>query len=523
MRPTIKPSAARLRLKHLGSFRFLSRLGKIAPCCPRFRRPSSFRGLGLVAGAVGFLAIVIEPVKAEIHAGPLVHEFGLTLAPGRRTEVLGPFFWSEQQETQRQFGFSPVFSYTKDTNIDSREFDFAYPILTYDRFGGEYRLQLFQVLSFSGGQDRDAGIARRFSLFPLYFQQRSADTNQNYTAVVPFYGTLKQRFMRDEIHFVLLPLYLQTRKRDVITDNYLFPFFHVRRGDGLSGWQFWPLVGREHKSVTTKTNVVDELEKVGGHEKFFALWPIYFNETTGIGTENPQKSNILLPLWSWQRSPQRDSTTYLWPLFTVTDDRQAKYREWDMPWPFVVFARGEGKTTDRVWPFFSQARGTNQETEFYLWPLYRRSRFHKEGYESERTRILFYLFQDSTENVPEQKQALRRTDLWPLFTARREHNGNERLQLLAPLESFLPNNKSIERNYAPLWSIWRSEKNAQTGAASQSFLWNLYRFERTPDTRKCSVFFGLFQYQRGPHGRHWRLFYIPLGKRTTTGPAVAKP
>ena len=42
---------------------------------------------------------------------------------------------------------------------------------------------------------------------------------------------------RDEIFFVMFPIYSQTRKKDVVTDNYLYPFFHLRHGDGLHGWQ----------------------------------------------------------------------------------------------------------------------------------------------------------------------------------------------------------------------------------------------------------------------------------------------
>ena len=110
---------------------------------------------------------------------------------------------------------------------------------------------------------------RRFTLFPIYFQQRSPDTNENYTALVPFYGHLKDRLFRDEIFFVMFPIYSETRKRDVVTDNYLFPFFDLRHGDGLHGWQFWPLVGAEHKDVTTRTNGFGETEIIGGHDKFF--------------------------------------------------------------------------------------------------------------------------------------------------------------------------------------------------------------------------------------------------------------
>ena len=76
----------------------------------------------------------------------------------------------------------------------------------------------------------------------------------------------------------------------------------------------------------------------------------------------------------------------------------------------------------------------------------------------------------------------------------------------------MPENKGIERNYSPLWSVWRSEKNPRAGASSQSLLWNLYRRDETPDAKKCSLLFGLFQYQSGSKGKQMRLFYIPLGR-----------
>ena len=61
--------------------------------------------------------------------------------------------------------------------------------------------------------------------------------------------------------------------------------------------------------------------------------------------------------------------------------------------------------------------------------------------------------------------------------------------------------------------MWRQEFNAKSGAASQSFLWNLYRRDEDRTHRKISLLFGLFQYQSGPDGGRTRLFYIPLGKR----------
>ena len=80
--------------------------------------------------------------------------------------------------------------------------------------------------------------------------------------------------------------------------------------------------------------------------------------------------------------------------------------------------------------------------------------------------------------------------------------------MLALLEPVLPGNDAIERNWSPLWSLWRAENNPKTGATSQSLLWNLYRRDTTPDSKKCSLLFGLFQYQLDGESSRTQWFYF---------------
>ena len=443
-------------------------------------------------------------------AGPLFSRFTLTLDPGSRTEAMGPFFYSQKRDSEKIWGVPPSFSFDSDSAVESDEDDFLYPVLTYRRFGTEYRWQLGQLLAFAGGQDSQNFQVRRFTLFPLYFQQRSPDPKEDYTALAPFYGHLQNRLFRDEIFFVMFPIYSQTRKRDVVTDNYLYPFFDLRHGDGLHGWQLWPLVGTEHKDVTTQTNGFGEVETNAGYDKFFALWPIHFYQNTGIGTDDPAKYRADLPVYSVLRSPKRDSTSVLWPFFTWVDDRGEKYHEWEGPYPFVVVARGPGKTVTRFWPLFSQAHNNTLESDYYLWPLYRYDRLHAEALDDRRTRVLFYLFVNVAEKNVETGTLRHRVDLWPLFTYQRDFNGDRRLQILAPLEPMLPGNRGVECNWSPLWSLWRSEGSARRGTTSQSLLWNFYRLDTASAFKKCSLIFGLFQYQSGSGGKCVRLFYIPV-------------
>jgi hypothetical protein len=296
----------------------------------------------------------------------------------------------------------------------------------------------------------------------------------------------------------------------------LYPFFHLRHGDGLSGWQFWPVVGHEHKDITLKTNGWSEVETNGGHDHFFAVWPIYFNNTDGVGTDNPQKFFAVIPFYDQFRSPLRDSTTVLWPFFNWIDDREKKYHEWETPWPFIVIARGEGKTATRVFPLFQRAHNKIYEDNFYIWPLYGYKRIHSDPLDRGETRVVFYLFRNLAEKNTETGHVKKRMDLWPLFVYHREFNGDSRLQILALLESFVPNNDGIERNWSPLWAIWRSEKSSSRNATSQSFLWNLWRRDTAPDMKNNSLLFGLFQYHSDAEIKRLRLFYIPVFKRENT-------
>lgn len=456
--------------------------------------------LGLTAGASG---------ADGPHVGFLFDEFKLTLDSGHRTEAVGPFFYSEERDTQRTWAVPPLFSRTEDPATESEEIDVVYPVITYDRFGDHYRWHIFQLLSFAGGPTQTEDERERFTIFPVYFRQKSSFTNENYTAVLPFYGRLKNRLFREEIFFVMFPFYIQSRKADVVTDNYLYPFFHLRQGTALSGWQLWPFYGIERKDVTTKTNGFNEVQTIAGHDKFFLLWPFYFQQKAGIGTDNPQWIQGSIPAYSLLRSPQRDSTTVLWPFFSWIDDREKKYREWEVPWPFVVIARGEGKTMTRVSPFFSRGHNAYLENISYLWPVYKYSHLQSAPLDRTRTRICFFLYSDTKERNTETGAARHRVDCWPLYTWRRDFNGNTRLQVLALLEPYLPNNKSADRDYSPLWSFWRSERNPRTGAASQSLLWNLYRRETTPGCRKTSLFFGLYQERQDAQGKRARWFFQP--------------
>ncbi|HEU6447643.1 MAG TPA: hypothetical protein VFV23_04315 [Verrucomicrobiae bacterium] len=445
-------------------------------------------------------------------------KFPLTLCDGWRMEAAGPFFYEQHCDTENILAFPPFFSHETDSDTERREDNYLYPLMTYRRYGSEYRWQLCQIINFSGGQNPGDGTAKRFTIFPLYFQQRAPDESLKYTALVPFYGHLENRLFRDDIFFVMFPFYSETRKKDIVTDNYAYPIVHFRHGNGLSGWQVWPIAGHEGKVVTLLTNNWDEVITNGGHDYFFAAWPFYFHHLDGIGTTDPQNTLAAIPFYVKFRSPLRDSTTVLWPFFNWIDDRERKYHEWEMPWPFIVVARGEGKTQTRVMPFFQRAHTDTLTDNFYAWPIYGYKRIQSAPLDRNETRICFYLVRDVNEKNTETGRARKRLDFWPLFVYHRDFNGDSRLQIPALIESFVPNNEGVERDWSPLWSVWRSEKNPAEDESSQSLLWNLWRRDTAEGMKNDSLLFGLFQYHSDAEMTKLRLFYIPVFRHENAKP-----
>jgi len=485
--------------------------------------------LGFVWG--GWACAAEEPLSA----GFLYDRFPLTLDSGRRTEAVGPLYATEERwpadavppgtdpweaeppvtKIARTFTLAPLFNWNTEPPVENVSWDLAYPVITYDRYGGEYKLQVFQMLSFSGGRTQAHAEGKAFTLVPFFWYRHSAqDPSLNYAAFWPFYGYLQKRLFRDETRFILWPVYAQTRKRDVITDNYLVPFVHVRRGDGLKGWQVFPFYGTEHKDLTTRTNGFGQVEQVPGRDTQFVLWPFYAHNDLEIGSTNPIRQRLLLPWYSLQRSPAKDRDMYLWPFGPVfVHDREVGYDQTSFLWPMFAFADGEGKQATRVWPFYSVAKFRESETRTYLWPLYWRKDVHRDPLQQHTTRVGIIVYTDVETRNRKTGKFSTRSDLWPLFISRRDSAGNERFQVLSLLSPILPENKSVARLYEPLWALWRSEKNPATGAKRQSLLWNLYRRDTTPETRRTSVLFGLIQHQSGPEGKRWRFLHLPARKQ----------
>jgi hypothetical protein len=402
---------------------------------------------------------------------------------------LGPLLSSsrERDGAWEDVAVRPLYHRHRESLLDKEEVEGLYPVLQYTRREQDWQFQFLYVVDLRGEGSIPEEREERADLFPLYLSGRR-ETGETYHWVFPFGGKAYDRLGREEIEFVLFPLYVRTLWRGAERRFFLWPLFMVVQGEGHTGFRLGPVYGEERK--------------VGVFERRFVLWPFFLHERKDLDTDNPEESRVVFPLVMSIRSPARDTTTTLWPLFTHRVDRERKFEEWQFPFPLFIIARGESRHVNRFLPFFTEERYLLRDlllvkemrvrNSAVLYPLYSRTEDETPGSLVVRERVLWWLYSDARETGREGDA--RRVDMWPFFRYVRNKEGWVTCQALALLEAFMPGNEVFERNWSPLWAIYTYRRNPE-GDEAHSVLWNLVRVEATREGRAVEVLGPLFAYR----------------------------
>lgn len=413
--------------------------------------------------------------------------------------------------------FAPFWVQSENLEAEIFETNILYPLYTKNQFGEESRTQILQLLSWTttGATQNDDDNSKGFTLFPIYFSRDPSSTTSGYKAFVPIYGTLENRLFKDRIEFVLFPAYAKTLKKDYQTWNFAYPFFHRRKGENVSGWGAWPILGRESKQPHETMNSWNEKVPVNGYEKGFFLWPFGFWETKKDLETDYSEEFAFLPFYRSLRSAERDSTSILWPFFTFTDDSKESYKELGIPWPFIVFARGEGKQLNRIWPFYSYGKKGVVQSGFLLWPLLHRKVVDASPFFRQRDRFLFFLYSDTKILNQESGEEDRRKAFWPLYQTRQKSNGLSEFSTLALLEPLFPNDEEFARTWSPLWTIYKSKSNAPEGEREWNVFLNLAHGKKSKTKKSWKFGYGLISHDKDltQETKTWKVFGIPVFKK----------
>jgi hypothetical protein len=447
----------------------------------------------------------------------------------------------ERDKEKRTVAVRPLYHRVANEREGASDTEYLYPLVSTHRDENATVINFFQLFQKRVYRKQEPAPDKSTIFFPFYVNATS-EKYGHYKAIFPFYGSLYERLWRQEIHFIMFPLYSRTVNKQGITHrNYLYPFFSMTDGDRASGFSFWPLYGHE--------------EQEGVFDKRFVLWPFYIHEKTGQNTVNPTLTTLVFPLYSRSVSPLKESWSVLWPFVghSVTyasaegEDRTstdlvmggqqfrptAKVRgeEWDYLWPLWYTYRGEGgRRADSYLPFYSRVQKISGVKTWYGWPVFSRDRLESDVYREEYDRVLFWLYTDRRKEWPVDGAQGRRIAAWPLFLYRAEPGGDRRFSFPALIEPIL-DRQGVEDNWAPLWRIYQRLSRAD-GTVAESFLWNLYWRERRGKDVAVELF-PLFSYRRTENHRHFallkgivgfgsrnehtemQLLWIPIGRRDT--------
>ena len=374
---------------------------------------------------------------------------------GERVEVqaLGPLLFYEKDSQGLRWGIRPLFSFSH-TQEGSR-YDLLYPLGKYE--AREERKKFYLVPLSLRREDPSEG--EDFALFPFYWG-RTAE-GERYGGVFPLYGTLKKRFGKDEIRFLLWPLYVRSEDEGEVTQKFLWPFFQ-RFSGRAKGYYVWPLYGVASRGKE--------------HRRGYVLWPFYVWRDDGMGTDEPKSTRLYLPLYASVRTSSQRSDLYLPPFFFHRESKEPFRERWEVPWPILAWERGEGVREFKLFPLFRRRDEEERRRRFFLWPLYSYEWDRMGGEEEEVKRILLLSRQ---QRITWQGGESDYLNLWPLFERYRDTEGEGYLHSL----QLLPfHDEGMERNIYPLFWILHHRSCGQQSRTD--FLWGLFIAKRSP--RKSS-------------------------------------
>lgn len=381
--------------------------------------------------------------------------------------------------------------YSTTVNGERWRKDYLWPIYTRKGFKDEtYSRFLFIGWSTDFSPDTDR---HRTWVFPFYFQGTSAE-GEKYFAIFPIGGTIYEFLGRDKIWFVLFPIFARSTINDLQTTSVLWPIGSRTVGGGVDRFRIWPLYG-----VSTRDNEF---------KKKFILWPLY-NSVQYTNERNPGKGFVLVPIYGCVVTKRGKDQWLIPPFFRYS--RGEEERVIHAPYPFIQWC--DGKVYKRyVWPIYGKKHVGTLTRQFWLWPIIWNSKIEYLNTDENRRRIIPFVHYESQvvkkpfDSYVAGDVTSRYWKLWPLMSW--ERNGDAvryRFLDLWPLR----NTAGIERNWAPIWTLYRRESNTET--VSHHLLWGLYRQSRSEDAIEWSLLKGLAGYKRNGNERCFRVLFFRMG------------
>ena len=285
-------------------------------------------------------------------------------------------------------------------------------------------------------------------LFPLW-AWGSDPKEGSYFMFLPFGGTLKGKFLADEINIYVFPLYLTTRAADWRSTHMLWPLIAWGSSPTRSHFRFLPFWSQTDGERYSRRSLLWPFihwnnEKRGNREmNGWMVFPLIGHRGSTDGTS-----------WQW---------TFLFPFFQFAADDVTGDSYTAILWPVYKRSIRPGvEDSTWFWPFWGKTELEQSTTTFYAWPLGWHMVDRKGAVEARRKYFVPFYMRSETGPIDEAPTAVAERS-WPLYSYRRDADGHERFRFpeLIPVFGWDPG----ERVYSDLLSIVRWECDATGNTA----------------------------------------------------------
>lgn len=447
-----------------------------------------------------------------------------------RDEVLGPIFeYRKNPDGSRSQTFRPLLLHTVNPAGTRKNTYFLYPFFSYQWEPDYYRFSFFALINTSKIETPERPDSHSLDVWPFYFSRSSGNPERDYKALFPIAGRMKQRFGRNEITWFLFPLYATSEDKGRTTTYTPWPFIRSTSGDGAKGWGLWPLFSWE--------------ERPNDYSYRSFLWPLGYKVVRQTDGGEPAVRFGALPFYSSEKWAGYHSETFVWPFFGYTHRTiPNKYDELRYFWPFLVQGRGDDKYVNRWAPFYTHSNVHSFDKTWIMWPLMRTTKWDEKNLLHRKDQFLYFVYWSVTQRSPTNPNAAPayKRHLWPLVSVWDNGAGRRQVQLVDPLEVFLPHNETIRQLYTPLFAVYRYDQRApddrrhsilwslvswHTSPAEKEFnLGPLYSTRTTPDGSRVALGAGLLSWRRDAATARWKFSLFDFPSRSVTkAPPAATP
>jgi hypothetical protein len=446
------------------------------------------------------IAVAAHPAScalppSDVHLAPL-YSYHRTAGGGSAHEALGGIleYRSEEPRTGErratEYAIHPLFRHRSEWNPgraiaddgQMSETDVLWPLGHFRSDSEEGYGRFFPFWWWNRHTNERGESETDWALFPLLFGGGGSPEN-SYFAFFPIYGTLRDFFTYDEIHFVLFPVFAWTVKNPGNQRNYaiLPPFTGWGSGDGgWSWWRLWPFYGHS--------------EYPGHYDRIFALWPFWHSERNYLDTGSPSDEWLLWPFYGEVDRGATHSRSILWPLFGWNWNEETGYSAWDGPWPLVKFiSNGSGTpySESRVLPFYANYKGNEIDSVNYLWPIVWLRKESTPDFKRSSTYVVPFYYHSSSVRKIEGTAGGKSTEvegssamIWPLFRRIHEPGETAHTDVLWPLP--YPKLYGFRENWWPFFSLYTRDARPD-GSTSTRVVLDLFRHESDDRSTRWSI------------------------------------